>query len=250
MFRRIVYPATALALIALAIALGRKFSERGDLMWSDDEGVAMRAPENTYGESLTLPLDGPHDLSSSDGATAVPSSNPAPEMIRASGPERTERPAATLLRSEDSEPTSEVVIPTETSDPGAVIGRPFPVSASVEDECTEMVARLGDQSPCALRIELLSRMAQEPRDPVWAATTEKKIRDFVATEADQFTIRAVECRQSICALEVESIHGPWFTFGYGTEPDKVLREREGSTAHERNESGDRVTVTFTVYERR
>ena len=48
-------------------------------------------------------------------------------------------------------------------------------------------------------------MAQEARDEVWATKTETLIQDEVMTQGSEiFSIRNIECRSSICAVEVQS----------------------------------------------
>lgn len=98
-----------------------------------------------------------------------------------------------------------------------VIGRRFPMSASVEAGCR----RLGGL--CDEDLQLLSKMAQEPRDAEWAKEMESNLRDhFVTAEPGEFSIRAIECRTTLCAAEVESLYGPYlgghYSFAVTKEP--------------------------------
>jgi hypothetical protein len=51
----------------------------------------------------------------------------------------------------------------------------------------------------------LQGMAQESRDPGWATLTEEKMRRVIeATPSGHYSIRALECRQFTCAVEIAS----------------------------------------------
>lgn len=83
----------------------------------------------------------------------------------------------------------------------SVIGIPFPVSPSVEASCK----LTGKIDLCERPHSELAKMTQEPRDEAWAAKTEALIQDEVMSERPGvYTIRNIECRSSICAVEIES----------------------------------------------
>src|ERR1700722_19996001 len=83
----------------------------------------------------------------------------------------------------------------------SVIGIPFPVSPSVEASCK----LTGKIDLCERPHSALAKMTQEPRDEAWAAKTEALIQDEVVSERPAiYTIRNIECRSSICAVEIES----------------------------------------------
>src|SRR5579871_4348760 len=88
--------------------------------------------------------------------------------------------------------------PQDSPDAQSVQGRAFPVSRSVKASC-----RVG----CEDLNEVLSQFAQQPRDPVWARSAETKLRNLVLKENGKYTIRAIECRTSLCVIEVASIYG-------------------------------------------
>lgn len=92
----------------------------------------------------------------------------------------------------------------ELSDPNEVIGRPFPLSASVRHHCESSLPNV-----CVYGFNGLALMEQEPRDPVWAPTMEAKIADSVAVEASNASLRTVECRKSICVYEVATTYGSY-----------------------------------------
>ena len=100
----------------------------------------------------------------------------------------------------------------------SVVGRPCPVSECILAACKST----GGSRPsrwCAPDEKLLDDMAGEPRDEPWAATAEQAIRALVELDPrtqlprdTTYTIRALECRTSICFLETASIVG-----GFGTQ---------------------------------
>jgi hypothetical protein len=158
--------------------------------------------------------------------------------------------------SRGSEPSS---LPSNDEPPGAasqsdgkeVIGRPFPTSASVENGCKNL-SKSG-QDACSETHGLLARMAQEPRDPVWARGTEAKLRELIlATESGKFVPRTVECRTSLCVVEVVSQYAPF--------PGDIPRDNPlsgelsladiGIFGHERNAQGEPVTVSVVPFQRR
>jgi hypothetical protein len=128
-----------------------------------------------------------------------------------------------------------------------VIGRPFPVSTSVEAAC-QRISREGHDA-CDRTHEALQRLAREPRDPAWAAEMEASLQEYVAkTEPGKYSIRALECRSSVCAIEVESIFGPYFgSFDHGAPLYSKLHPGLSATGHEINLDGARITVTVMPY---
>jgi hypothetical protein len=95
-------------------------------------------------------------------------------------------------------------------------------------------------------------MTEEPRDPEWAPAAESMLRDFIeTTDPGKFSIRALECRTSICAVEVESIYGPFSGRVLGYEPlADELRRDAPMLGFEADEFGTRMTVTVFTFIRR
>ena len=69
--------------------------------------------------------------------------------------------------------------------------------------------------------KLRDAMTEEPREEPWASVAEEAIRTLVALEpgtefprAVTYTIRAVECRKSICMLETVSTMSGFSTMFY------------------------------------
>jgi hypothetical protein len=84
--------------------------------------------------------------------------------------------------------------PDDDATPKAVVGRPFPVSASIDIH--------SKVHPAPEVAEVLNKFAQEPRDVSWAHI-EARIEGLFPT-ADGVAARTIECRTSICVYEVTS----------------------------------------------
>jgi hypothetical protein len=84
----------------------------------------------------------------------------------------------------------------------SVVGHAFQISASVRAACKS------DAIECPLVMASVAKMAEEPRDVDWAAKMEEKIQAAVDMPGPgKYAIRNLECRTSICILEVE-VHVP------------------------------------------
>jgi hypothetical protein len=125
-------------------------------------------------------------------------------------------------------------------------GRPFPVSKSVRSDCEGESAGVGI---CVEVIRLLKKFAEEPRDVNWATDMEARIRAFVDGEAGKFAIRTLECRTSVCAVEVESIYGPYMGVDYQTQLDSGVEDSVASFGDEEDAQGQDVTITLRLIER-
>jgi hypothetical protein len=134
----------------------------------------------------------------------------------------------------------------ERFDP-SVVGRPFPISASVRPVCSGN----GDID-CELD-DSLTRFSQEPRDGNWAPSVEERVRSIVESRNPGFAIRNLECRATLCAMEVESSQGQ-------LGPRRNVSWEEGlaarvlplvtTTGEEMPKYGQNyVTVTLLLYER-
>lgn len=121
----------------------------------------------------------------------------------------------------------------------------FPVSPSVENMCHGF-------SKCDEIHDKLSKFAQEPRDTSWAATMEAEIQDNVASFGPStYSIRDLECRSSLCVVEVESLFGTYPSPRYGTPLYSALDAGVDTIwGYEKDESGARVTVTLKIFARK
>jgi hypothetical protein len=119
----------------------------------------------------------------------------------------------------------------------------FPLSDSVKSGCSNT------PDLCAREYELLTKMAEERRDPAWASAMEEKLRHWIEVEPDRYAIRALECRQTVCAVEVASIMGRFPGPTYQEQRGSKLSDEAGYFGYERNEYGATVTVTLRIFER-
>jgi hypothetical protein len=80
----------------------------------------------------------------------------------------------------------------------SVVGQAFQVSDPVKESCKR------DTIECPLVMDSLTRMVKEPRDMYWAARMEEEIQAVVDAQGlGKYVVRNLECRTSICILEVE-----------------------------------------------
>jgi hypothetical protein len=129
--------------------------------------------------------------------------------------------------------------------PPSMAGQPFALSASIRKSCESAP----DQ--CAQVYALLDQLAAEARDAGWASNMERSLTDYMASQGRDFSIRALECRTTVCAAEVTSPRGSEVhAFHYGAPIDRVLQPAAGINAYERNESGDIMTLSLRLYSRR
>jgi hypothetical protein len=81
-----------------------------------------------------------------------------------------------------------------------VAGKPLSISVPIDRACGKLPLF------CKEGLEILTAVANEPRDDSWATATETIIRkEIERPEHGQQTIRALECRSTLCALEVVTL---------------------------------------------
>ena len=127
----------------------------------------------------------------------------------------------------------------------SVKGQTFEISASVKEGCKS------DAVECPLVMASVGRMAEEPRDMDWAAKMEATIQSaFDSQGPDKYVIRNVECRTSICILEVE-VHGLGPTIRYEDAIFSSLRPHAMTIGvREYDSSGASYHVELMDFERR
>jgi hypothetical protein len=127
----------------------------------------------------------------------------------------------------------------------AVMGRPFPISTSVATDCRRLAGT------CDEGLQLLSKMVQEPRDAEWAKEMESRLRaHFLTAQPGKYSIRAIECRSTVCAAEVASPDGPYLGGPYSFVAANDLYNGPSFLGYETGELGATVTVTPQMFERR
>ena len=96
----------------------------------------------------------------------------------------------------------------------------------------------------------LSKFAQEPRDPPWSSEVERRLRDYLGTEPGKYAIRNVECRTSLCAVEVASIYSQLSPTSSGTALDSCVIPGGSEFGYERDVSSAKTIVTVMIFWRR
>jgi hypothetical protein len=213
----------ACALLLLGVGLGPKYFEIAKWMSNaDDTGVAASPPQSVVPRESRNPRSELPEVFSG--------------KLHQSGDEST-KPLAS------SSPRETTGSKTENS----VIGNPFPVSTSVQNSCKPNP--LCDRMKAALK-----EMGQEGRDDAWATDMEDKLKEYsVSFGPDKYTVRSVECRESLCAIEVASAYGLLplgLPYSYGGIFDSDLKLWDSWTGRETDQLGTMVTVTLQMYRRR
>lgn len=133
----------------------------------------------------------------------------------------------------------------------SVVGRRFPRSDLVEAECrTYWEGReSGEPRYCAEHRALLAQLESEPREEPWASQTEQKLRGYVNAFAGQYTIKALECRSSVCATECASPYGMLNMPSYEFSREAALLPRLALTARENQLDGTQTTITLRAFVR-
>jgi hypothetical protein len=104
---------------------------------------------------------------------------------------------------------------------------------------------------CGELLQKLDEFAGEERDPDWATVTERSIVRHVHEALPDSRIRAVECRTSLCVVEVAS------PSGYLEIPDEPEQRQLGLYDYSIfvstpviDQAGNRATVTLRILDRR
>ena len=142
----------------------------------------------------------------------------------------------------DEQLQTSLPIEPEPLDLNSVVGRPFPVSPTVEKMCRHF------KLTCDETLEgLLSQFAQEPRDPPWSAKAEAALRDYVLlNEPGKFSIHTIECRTTLCIVEVES---PYGQLRCTQKPAFKLGCWISTTGYKAGPGGGRITVSLKTFQR-
>lgn len=134
-------------------------------------------------------------------------------------------------------------------DATAAVGRPFPLSASVDRECKGLASPA--ETSCHDMREALAQFVQEPRDEPWATSIEHTVRDYLLTKhPGGQDIRALECRTSICAIECVAVESALCVLDYSFASGTGLLSHGGGRGFESDSAGSRVVVHAEVYMRR
>jgi hypothetical protein len=128
----------------------------------------------------------------------------------------------------------------------SVVGTAFPVPDSIETSCGR---KNGDF--CERQHRALAEMAQEPRDEAWATKTESLIQHEIISQGPGiYSIRNIECRTSICAVEVQSLSGAYVgaTYDFLTANNLVDGLRIAAPP-ETDSFGRQISVAVVIFVR-
>lgn len=127
--------------------------------------------------------------------------------------------------------------------------RVFPVSPSIEAQCA--THPIPNREECDDVEDYLRKMMLQSRDETWASTTEAKLRDYATQISNDMQIRALECRETLCAMEVATVTGnldllPWrevAALGVDDRSHFIM-------GYESDQSGVQEKIVLRIYERR
>jgi hypothetical protein len=227
------------ALIAVAIGIREGLSDASK-QHSHNE-IGYRAP--------TFSGDVPPSVQRRP-ATAEPHRLPESPAV-ASGPRPTAWADPRLLTPPHEigrPPQTAAKIDAEPMDFHSVVGRPISMSPAIEASCQ----RADRGVNCGALLRLLSQMAREPRDPVWASRVESELRALINGLPGEFAIWTIECRRSLCAAEVSTnydairyssphVFDRLVKIGIAPWIDRFTTEKD--------EDGNTISVTFQMFNR-
>jgi hypothetical protein len=235
------YGLAALVLIAVGLGVRQRFFSR--------VGPTLTQNADHHQTGPTVAIAPGRELS------GAPSQGASNETSTAIAHRARADPAKLAMTADSQDKAGPLLGQSETSDSVAVVGRAFPVSAAVEDDCKRRRDYICDDVH-----EKLAKMALEPRDTRWAAEMEALIQQDVLSEEEpgRFRIRDIECRTSLCAAEVESTFGMNGTYGsymggmqiHHDALNAALHTNFNTFAYEIDSSGARVTVTVITFTKR
>jgi hypothetical protein len=128
----------------------------------------------------------------------------------------------------------------------SLIGTPFSVSQSVAATCAR------DKIICPRIYKKLAEFTKEPRDNVWASQEEANIQNQIESLGpDKYSIRNLECRTTICAVEVSSNPSDHYLgMAYYYMVKYGLTQDLGTIgAYETDPLGARIDVTLMTFTR-
>ena len=124
------------------------------------------------------------------------------------------------------------------------VGIPFPISDSVRRQCDSMKDL---HANCDAHFGAFAQLATEARDKEWATATAKAIMALVASQ-DGYSIRALDCRTTVCGVEIEGRDA--FDRPAARQLSPVLTRVDRVYGLERNSLDERVVVTSMTFRRR
>jgi hypothetical protein len=133
--------------------------------------------------------------------------------------------------------------PASQDDAVETIPTAFPVSDAIERSCASLEAL--PTGSCRDLYSAIDRLRVEERDDSWATGSEAKITQLISRSGA--SVRKLECRRTICAIEVESAQGVFRV--RSAELPRDLIELDHNFGYELDAKSNRITVTLIVLER-
>lgn len=150
----------------------------------------------------------------------------------------------TDARQADTEPPDKY----ELEDARTAVGRSFPVSPSIEREC---IRASRPRPMCLGTLEILAKFTKETRNISWARSQERQLEAAInALGPDKFLIRAIECRSTLCAVEVAGDSIYVGDLEEDSDFEKNFIASDSTFAFETGPSGERIVVTLMTFEPR
>jgi hypothetical protein len=146
-----------------------------------------------------------------------------------------------------------IVSREKTMKGAALFDTEFQVSASVEANCRVGIAR-GYGTACNRIRHDLSMMAQESRDPAWASDLEAKLQNYFERQnLEGFSVRNIECRTSLCAIEVVATKDQPIVFVFASPnplSDQLIPPTYFANGEETDPPGAKLQTLLVTYRRR
>ena len=152
-----------------------------------------------------------------------------------------------------AEPTKPMASREASTKEAELFEREFQVSTSVESGCKPASPR-GSSTACDKIRHDLSMMAREMRDPAWASDMEARLQEYFERQSlEGLSVRNIECRVSLCAIEVAVIKDQPIVFVFGSPNplnDKLISPTYFANGEETGPSGEQLEVLLVTYRRR
>ena len=151
----------------------------------------------------------------------------------------------------DDDPFSLKLRSLDDATPRSVIGRPFPVSATVLSSRERCLKSDPHPENCNVVFRDLEQFSKESRSVPWATDMEFRLRSHVEKVGDlRYAVRSLECRTSLCALEVTFTHDVFFGLSYDESMSLGLKNGWVEFGFEPAPGGQRIVVMLRTYRRR
>jgi len=245
MLTRTKWLVVVLVILLAGITIGLISSN--ETAWNNARGVAA-SEENairTVPNSTASSSIGTTPASATSDATRLQGSGGNASKAAPQGQSQSDHDLTARSSQGQSEVTPEVT--TSSEDPDLVVGRAFPVSASVKDRCDSLGA--ARRIHCGETYDMLAKMQKERRDPTWASASEAMLRNLLTEEPGKFTIRHIECRTTICAVEYSAVGATILTMSNEFLLGSGLDEGIAMDGFETDAAGVQLVVTVVPFTR-